>query len=281
MNCRFRLLLALLVAFAELGTANAADFSGGPAYQIVLRSRHAEVTPAKCHKAQTGGGSIIVEQPEPNTIVFTMCGSAVVGSGHGGSNAHLNFDLVQDLTVVPLRSGARPPRIGMIGRVVGTLVVTEPGELGCPCGSAFQGPATANLEMDGASLLNIDVEPSTVACCQKMSINHQSDPVECPAVTTSDGSGQYRLTASFSTGASQCHGILHRQFAVADFDPAPQLDAFWADALKPFRAVPRGENGFRLVVRVVEDAVAPDAQLGMAPLPILEQGASDVLVSRR
>jgi RimJ/RimL family protein N-acetyltransferase len=44
--------------------------------------------------------------------------------------------------------------------------------------------------------------------------------------------------------------------AVADFDPAPQLDAFWADALKPFRAVPRKEFGFTVVVRVVEDLEA-------------------------
>jgi len=46
--------------------------------------------------------------------------------------------------------------------------------------------------------------------------------------------------------------------AVADFDPAPQLDAFWADVLKPFRAVPRRDFGFKVVVRVVEDA-APAA----------------------
>src|SRR5262249_32214222 len=52
----------------------------GPAYQTALRPRHAEVTPTKTKDAQTGGGSIVVEQPEPNTIVVTMAGSAVVGS---------------------------------------------------------------------------------------------------------------------------------------------------------------------------------------------------------
>jgi len=53
---------------------------------------------------------------------------------------------------------------------------------------------------------------------------------------------------------NQGKGVFHRQYAVADFDPAPQLDPFWADALRPFRAVPRRDFGFKLVLRVVEDA---------------------------
>jgi hypothetical protein len=39
-------------------------------------------------------------------------------------------------------------------------------------------------------------------------------------------------------------------------DPAPQLDAIWGDALKPFRAVPRQAFGFKIVLRVVEDPAA-------------------------
>jgi len=66
----------------------------------------------------------------------------------------------------------------------------------------------------------------------------------------------YRLAGSFHIGASQGKGVWHRQGAVADFDPAPELDAFWANVLKPFRAVPRGEFGFKVVLRVVEDAPA-------------------------
>src|SRR5262249_58036942 len=73
----------------------------GPAYQIVLRSRTAEVTPTRCKDAQTGGGSIVVEQPEPNTIVITMGGSAVVGSDFHGSAGGRNVGLGQGLGVVP------------------------------------------------------------------------------------------------------------------------------------------------------------------------------------
>ena len=64
------------------------------------------------------------------------------------------------------------------------------------------------------------------------------------------------LTSTFRIGVTQGKDVWNRQFAVADFDPAPELDAFWADALKPFRAVPRRDFGFKIVLRVVEDAPA-------------------------
>src|SRR5262249_8503991 len=125
------LMLAGIVALPVVAAVALAQVPApsGPAYQIVLRSRRAEVTPTKTKDAQTGGGSIVVEQPEPNTIVVTMAGSAVVGSDFCGSNAGITFNLGQDLEIIPLRARARPPRVGLVGRVVGTLQVTEP----CKC----------------------------------------------------------------------------------------------------------------------------------------------------
>jgi hypothetical protein len=195
----------------------------------------------------------VVEQPEPNTIVITMGGSAVCGSDFCGSTAGIDFRLEQDLEIVPLRTGARPPRIGMVGRVVGTLQVTEPckccGAFCKPCGNAEQGQATACLSAGDTGLLNINVQPSAAACGQELSINHRDGPVESVA-----GPGHYHLVAAFHMGVAQGKGVFNRQYAVADFDPAPQLDAFWADGLKPFRAVPRRDFGFKIVVRVIEDS---------------------------
>jgi hypothetical protein len=71
---------AALVGLVVVSPVAAQAPPQGPAYQIVLRSRTAEVTPHRTKDAQTGGGSIIVEQPEANTIVITMGGAAVVGS---------------------------------------------------------------------------------------------------------------------------------------------------------------------------------------------------------
>ena len=165
---RRSLLLVGLLALPGPAAVRAADPPAGPAYQIVLRSRYAEVTPTRTKDAQTGGGSILVEQPEPNTIDVLMAGSAVAGSDCHESAAGLVFELAQDLDVIATRRGVRPPRIGLVGRVVGTLQVTEPYKcFGKPCGTADQGPATASLALGDAHLLTINVKPSAVSCGQE------------------------------------------------------------------------------------------------------------------
>jgi hypothetical protein len=253
MLTRRSLLLAGLAALFVPAAIHAADPPpAGPAYQIVLRSRHAEVTPTKTRDAETGGGSIVVEQPEPNTIVVTMAGAAVAGSACHGSTAGLDFKLEQELDIIPTRLGVRPPRLGMVGRVVGTLQVTDPGKCCKTCGTAEQGPATACLALGGTGLLTVNLPPSSVVCGQELSINHRHGPVETQAVP-----GSFCLSGTFHIGVTQGKGVWYRQAAVADFDPAPQLDAFWADALKPFRAVPRKDFGFKVILRVVEDEAPP------------------------
>jgi len=245
-----RTLLAALFVLQCQRTVVAGDAPPGPAYQIILRSRHAEATPTRTRDAQTGGGVVLVEQPEPNTIIVTMGGSAVAGSDFHGSAAAIAFTLEQDLEIIPLRKSARAPRIGMIGRVVGTMQVSDPGRCCCkPCGTAEQGPAIANLAMDKINLLSLGVHSTMVSCAQESSINFREGPVECVSAP-----GCYHLSAAFRIAVNQGKGCWHRQYAVADFDPAPQLDAFWADALRPFRAVPRRDFGFKVIVRVVEDA---------------------------
>src|SRR5579872_5937052 len=109
MLTRRSLMAAGLAALLGPAALPAADPPAGPAYQIVLRSRNAEATPSRSKDAQTGGGYVLVEQPEPNTIVVTMGGSAVVGSECHGSSAAIDFNLEQDLDIIPTRKGVRPP----------------------------------------------------------------------------------------------------------------------------------------------------------------------------
>jgi hypothetical protein len=251
MAIRHSILLA--AAVASLGPAasfaqDKASPPSGPAYQIVLRSRTAEVTPARDKNAQTGGGSIIVERPEPNTMVVTMAGSAVAGSDCHAWAAALEFKLEQELEIIPTRPGVRPPRIGMVGQLIGTLQATEGCKCSKSCGSAEEAGAVASLGCGGTSLLSIALKPAGVAGGQGLAVNYKDGPVECPGVPAC-----YHLVASFHIGASQGKGVFYRQAAVADFDPAPQLDGYWADVLKPFRAVPRKDFGFKIVVRVVEE----------------------------
>ncbi len=226
----------------------AADAPTGPAYQIVLRSRSGEVTPSRSKDTQTGGGTISVEQVEPNTILVTMTGSAAAGSDCRSTHAALDFNLEQELEIIPTRKGLRPPRVGMVGRVIGTLQVTDGGKCDKGCGGAEQGPASAFLSTGGTNLLSLNVKPAATSKAQELAVNYREGPIEAPAVT-----GMYRLNASFRIGVTQGKGTFNRQFAVADFDPAPQLDGFWAEALKPFRAVPRKDFGYQLIIRVVEE----------------------------
>jgi hypothetical protein len=161
----------------------------------------------------------------------------------------------------------------MVGRVVGTLQVTDPGKCGLKaCGTAEQGQASACLALGGTGLLSVNVQPSAAVCGQELSINNRDGPVESRAVV-----GSYCLSSTFHIGVTQGKGVWCRQAAVADFDPAPQLDAFWADALKPFRAVPRREFGFKIIVRVVEDAPTQIGlqRLGSKELNLIRAGDAD------
>jgi hypothetical protein len=255
-----RLVIVGIVALLGPVAAFAQDSPAGPSYQIVLRSRQAEVTPNRTREAQTGGGAILVEQSEPNTIVVTMRGAAVAGSECRGGSASLDFNLQQDLDIIATRKGLRPPRIGMVGRVVGTLQVTDPNGClrlaGCKsCGNADQGPAAATLSTGETNLLTLNLQPAAASCGQELAINNREGPVEAQANV-----GSYRLSSTFRIGVTQGRNVWNRQAAVADFDPAPQLDGAWADALRPFRAVPRQDFGFKLILRVVENAAPVGAE---------------------
>ena len=91
--------------------------------------------------------------------------------------------------------------------------------------------------MSETNLLTLNVQPAAASVGEELSINHREGPVEA-----SSNAGSCRLTA------------------VADFDPAPQLDGYWAGALKPFRAVPRQDCGCKLILRVIEDAAPAGAE---------------------
>src|SRR5262249_21785920 len=81
-----------------------------PAYRIVLRSRHAVVTPEYAKEGQTGGGFIQVTQVEPNVVLFLMRGAVAAGL-HCKGRAAMQFELTQDFEIVPTRAGVLPPRL--------------------------------------------------------------------------------------------------------------------------------------------------------------------------
>ena len=157
----------------------------------------------------------MVEQPDPNTIVVTMGGSAVVGSDFHGSSAEINFDLEQDLDIIPTRKGVRRPASAWSARVVGTLQVTDPGKCGKACGTADQGPASACLTIGGTSLLSLSVKPSAVGYGHESSINLREGPVEA---TAAQAVPPERLV---SHRREQGKGVWHRQYGGRRLRPGP------------------------------------------------------------
>ena len=105
LNRRSLLLAGLAVLLGPAVASYAADPPPGPAYQIVLRSRHAEVTPHRAKDAQTGGGSIVAVSSDAGVWPEVPIGAYSV------SKRSLNM-LAQMLAMETGRDGIRVNAIG-------------------------------------------------------------------------------------------------------------------------------------------------------------------------
>jgi hypothetical protein len=241
--------LSLLVA----GRAAAVD----PPYQIILRSRNAVVTPERTRDSQTGGGYIQVTQVEPNAIMVLMRGAVAAGSGHKDNSAAMQFTLDQDFEIVPTKAGRRPPRLILSAWLIGSLTSTlQEG------GTADHAPACATVQSGGQPILNLCIHPHSVAGGQDLLVNDRGGPLELCAAP-----GGYCLHQTFAISANQPKGYCHPGSAAADFDPDPKLDTRWNEVLKPFRAVPHRDFGFRVILQVVEEPPLPPVGPAPDPLP--------------
>jgi hypothetical protein len=218
-----------------------------PPYVILLRSRSAIVTPEKSRDAQTGGGFVQVTQLEPNVIMALMRGAVATGAGHKEGSASMQFDLNQDFEIVPTRATTHPPRLVVSGWLLGALDSTEP-----EGGTADQSPACAAIQSAGQPILNLCLKPHSVASGQNLFINDRVGPLEQIVAP-----GGFCLHQTFAINAMQPKNHCHPGNAASDFDPEPKLDPHWNYVLKPFRAVPHKDFGFRVILRVVEDVPPP------------------------
>jgi hypothetical protein len=219
------------------------------AYESILRSRSGAVTPERTRDAQTAGGFIQVLQIEPNQVLVLMrgavaAGTPITGSCQKGASASRQFDLNQDFEIVPTRGNLRPPRLFLSAWLIGSLVSSQE-EKG---GSASQAPACATILSGGQSLLNVCIKPHSVAGSQNLLVNDRVGPLEMTVAP-----GGFCLQQTFAINASQPKYHCHSGAAAAEFDPDPRLDSRWNDVLKPFRAAPHQDFGFRIILQVVEE----------------------------
>jgi hypothetical protein len=251
--CGAMLAVFPLPVHAQVNGSEVPAAGPAPAYQIRLGPRHAQASPTLTTDSQTGGGYIDVQQTMPNAIVISMRGAAVAGADcKKGASASIAFELDQEFTIVSTRAGLRPPRLGLAARVVGVLDSSDKGK---GCGSAEQGEACAAVLSAGESLLTVCVPPQAAAGGQKLFLNNRAGPVEVAVVP-----GCFALRQTFHIAATQSKSLCDKAASAADFDPKPQLDSEWAKPLKAFRAVPRDDFGFRVVLWVVEDTLPAEVE---------------------
>lgn len=214
-----------------------------PPYVILLHSRGAAVTPEKSKNSQTGGGYIQVTQVEPNSVMILMRGAVAAASDHKDGSAALQFELNQDFEIVPARKEVRPPRIILSAWVIGALNSTDK-----EGGTAEQAAGCAVIQSSDTPLLKVCVNPHGTSSGQNLLVNDRFGPMEAAVA-----SGGYTLHQTFALRTNQPKSCYRQGFATADFDPDPRLDSKWNPVLKPFRAVPHKDFGFRVLLRVVED----------------------------
>lgn len=247
------LLSTVCLAFltSALGAAPA------PGYIILLHSRGATVTPEKSKNSQTGGGYIQVTQVEPNTVMILMRGAAAAASDHKDGSATLQFELNQAFEIVPARKGITPPKLILSAWLIGALNSTEK-----EGGTAEQASGCAVVQAAGTPLLKACVNPHGVSTGQNLLVNDRFGPIEAAIVP-----GCYTLHQSFALHATQPKTCYRPGFAAADFDPDPKLDSKWNLVMKPFRAAPHKDFGFRVLLRVVEDVPPPAIAAPAEQLP--------------
>src|SRR5262249_31025976 len=111
-----------LAGLSLVGFALPAPAADAPPVTISLGSRQASATPQRCGLTHTGGGTIDVVQPAPDTLVITMTGVAVAGA-HPCKDSHalLAFTLDQGFDVVFEKPDVKKAKLTIEGRVIGLL----------------------------------------------------------------------------------------------------------------------------------------------------------------
>jgi hypothetical protein len=232
-----------------------------PPYVFLLRSRDGVVTPERSKHAETGGGFIHVTQVTPNVLMFWMHGAAAAGVDHAGS-AGMQFKLEQDLEILATRAGIRPPRLVAAAWLIGSLDSTLRNG-----GMAEQAPACAAFRSIALPepIVSMCIKPHSVGGGENLLVNERVGPLEAVVAP-----GPYHLSQTFAINVNQQKACYLTGSAAANFDPEPRLEGKWNDVLKPFRAVPKRDYGYRVILRVVEDVPpveAPPPQTEALPPP--------------
>jgi hypothetical protein len=212
-----------------------------PPVTITLKNRHGHAVPHRCGCSHTGGGNTDVQQPSPDTVVFTMTGAALTAPHPKGSSASMNFDLDQCFEVAFASPKVKKAKISLNGTVIGLLRGDKHGG----CASVDSG--SAQVTCGPANLLSVHIEPHSVCGCENLSINDNVGPVSGPITP-----GEYHFAQFFNISASHKAHLIGKASS-AEFAPDPALDPLWMSYREPFHGAAKKDFGFKVILRVESD----------------------------
>ncbi len=212
-----------------------------PLVTITLKDRHGHVTPERSGCAHTGGGTIDVAQPSPDTVVITLMGVAVATGHPHGSSASLSFDLDQCFEVVFEKPEVKAAKLTLEGRVIGLL------RSGCKGGAAAESGGCASVGCGPVTLVSLCVPDHSVAGGEDLSINDHAGPINTPVTA-----GLLTLHQVWQVVATHPRALLGKA-ASAEFAPDPALDPLWISYREPFHGVIKKDFGFQILVKVADD----------------------------
>lgn len=218
-----------------------------PSVYITLTDRDGNAHPVRCGHALTGGGTINVTQPTPDTIVVTLNGVAAASSQpFTQSSAAMKIVLDQCFQVRFADPKVKFAKLAMGVRVNG-LLRNERGE-----GSAQLEEAFAALRANGSDILAVSIPPKSLCslpkqerrCRHGLAVSASRGPV-CVVVPE----GKFTLHQTFGISVQRNKGCLPWRSS-AEFAPPPCLPASWVGYGDPFGGVDKTNFGFQVVLKV-------------------------------
>ena len=219
--------------------------SSPPKALIVLKARDSAVTPKRNGYSTTGGGTVTVTQPTPDTLVISMTGVAATGScSCEESQACLNFLLHQEFDIEFAKGGPQSGQIVLDARAFGQL--RSEGRMG---GTAAMTKAFVSVGC-GEEVASVSLDSKSAGCGNSLAVTTVRGPVSAPVVA-----GSYHLHQEFGIAVRQPKCLVPKKTS-ADFAPPPTLDTRWIGSPDPFRETNRSNNGFLVTIRLIPDPPA-------------------------
>lgn len=223
-----------------------------PPMELVLKNSSGSASPNRTCSAHVAGGNILVTQPNPTTVVFTMTGLAVAKSAGVvlKPKATYNFQFTQCFDVVIHDSIVKAPKLSLEGKVLGRL------RSNCECPrlctkhaakACITTPGVATIAANGTELATVTLPAHSIGCCQNETVYDHDGPYYVPV-----SAGSYDLSQNFGfTAHAPCGFFVYS--SSADFTPDIVLDARALGHVEPFVGIANKDFGFTVTVKLLPE----------------------------